>query len=163
MTKEIVQSDIELATRLRDERRSDAEIIQSLVQRGVESGKATQLLDDLRHGREVTSASSLPQEFSLRRRFRSRHGAPQTGESAPAPSPAAEAHRRPSSHSEGRGRRRSKLFNQMFAALVGLAVVVVGIVLLIRYHPSSLQTEPGPAAGMSKPAASATNASAKTP
>ena len=70
MTHDLLQSDIDLAIRLKDDQRPDAEVIQVLVHRGIDSGKAAQLLDDLRSGRKVNAKAPVPSEFALPRRTR---------------------------------------------------------------------------------------------
>jgi hypothetical protein len=52
MIHEILQSDVELARGMVNSCHPDAEILAFLASRGVEPAKATQLLDDLRHGRQ---------------------------------------------------------------------------------------------------------------
>ena len=151
MTHDILQSDIELATRLIGDRRPEGEIIRALVHRGIDPVKAAQLLSDLRSGKKVTSQSSAPLEFSLRRRSRPRHHAPETEESPSAPPPEAEVHRKPSGRPAGQDQNSSKVFRWMFAVLVGLALVVVGILLFQRYRARTTSADqPRPAAVMAK-------------
>ncbi len=54
MTDDILQSDIELARGLIQARQDDKQIIEALTHRGIDSGKAAQLINDLRQGRKVT-------------------------------------------------------------------------------------------------------------
>ena len=121
MTHDLLQSDVDLAIRLKDDQRPDAEVIQVLVHRGIDSGKAAQLLDDLRSGRKVNAKAPVPSEFAPARRTRAeRH---LTEEPSPAPSPAPHHHSGHASRPRGRGRASSKRFRRVFLVRVGLAVV----------------------------------------
>src|SRR5512137_53536 len=106
MTHDVLQSDIELATRLRDDHRSNEEIILALVQRGVDPGKAAQLAEDLRSGRKATVESPLPAEFTLPRRSRSRSAARRESQSPPRPSPEPEPRREPPAQPTASGRKK---------------------------------------------------------
>jgi len=53
MTDEILQTDIDLARRLIDEGRADAEIIDLLARRKIASNRASRLISELREGRAV--------------------------------------------------------------------------------------------------------------
>jgi hypothetical protein len=59
VTGEVFQSDIEFARRALSEGQSDEAIISALVKRRIDSGKAAQLLDDLRAGRSVSAAKPV--------------------------------------------------------------------------------------------------------
>ena len=52
MIHEILPSDVEVAREMLKASHSDAEILTSLASRGIEPARATQLVDDLRHGRK---------------------------------------------------------------------------------------------------------------
>ena len=52
MIREVLPSDVEFARGMMGGHHSDAEILAILHSRGVEPGKAAQLLDDLQHGRK---------------------------------------------------------------------------------------------------------------
>lgn len=52
MIHEVLQSDVEVARRLISSGHPDPEIVVALTARGIEPAKATQLLDDLHHGRK---------------------------------------------------------------------------------------------------------------
>ena len=52
MIHEILQSDVEVARGLIRSDHPDPEIVAALTSRGIEPAKATQLLDDLHHGRK---------------------------------------------------------------------------------------------------------------
>ena len=54
MTHKILQSDIELARKQLEAKRSDAEIVAALERRGIEPDKAAQLVQDLREGKPVS-------------------------------------------------------------------------------------------------------------
>ena len=150
MTHDLLQSDIDLAIRLKDDQRPDAEVIQVLVHRGIDSGKAAQLLDDLRSGRKVNAKAPVPSEFALPRRTRAeRH---LTEEPSPAPSPAPHHHSGHAARSRGRGRASLKRFRQVFLVLVGLAVVAVSAVLYLRYKaPIPVPAKPERTAANSPP------------
>ena len=55
MIREILSSDVEFAQGMLSSSHSDAEILAYLTSRGIEPGKAADLLDDLRHGRKPTT------------------------------------------------------------------------------------------------------------
>ena len=95
MTHDIVQSDVELAFRLRDEQRTDEEIIAALVQRRVDPAKAAQFVDDLRNGRKVTAQVALPTEMSLARRSGKRSTSRGPGQGGARPAERAEARPQP--------------------------------------------------------------------
>jgi hypothetical protein len=134
MIHDILQTDIELATRLRTEQRPDEEIIQALVYRGVDRSSAAGLVDDLRNGRARTSQSPLPPEFAHARRSRSKNTTSGTGESSTATPPQAESR-------HGRRARRAAQERKQAAAIwlgitifVAVAVVVVALVLSRRHQ-----------------------------
>jgi hypothetical protein len=52
MIHEILESDVEVARELINSSRPDTEIVAALAARGIETAKATRLLDDLHHGRK---------------------------------------------------------------------------------------------------------------
>ncbi len=161
MTSDILQSDIELATRLRGDQRPDDEIISALTHRGVDPAKAAQLLDDLRNGKNVTGQSALAPELGLRRRSRTVSAAPASGERPPSRSPAAK-HRSPSAPPAPRERARSKLSPGLLLALAAVALVLVGFVLFPRSQSGKITAEgPGPAGVTSKPTRTPPQTSAK--
>ncbi len=61
MTKDIVQSDIDLARRLLDSRQPTAEVVAALLRRGVSQGAALRLIEDLQLGRTVTPRLPVPE------------------------------------------------------------------------------------------------------
>ncbi len=132
MTHDILQSDIELATRLRDDHRSDDEIIQALVHRGVEPGPAAQLVDDLRKGKKTFSQATAPLEFAFAHRSRARSASRGTGQNHPTPTPQAESRREPPARPTVKGRKASTGQRWVVAALVGLAALAGAIVVLQR-------------------------------
>ena len=134
MTHDILQSDIELATRLRDDHRPDDEIILALVHRGVDAGQAAQLVDDLRKGKKVTPQSPAPLEFTLARRSRSKSASRGTGPNQPARSSEAEPRREQAARPAAQGRKNSTFFSLIAAVFIVLGIVVGGLVLLQRYH-----------------------------
>jgi hypothetical protein len=158
MIHDILQSDIELAVRLREDQRPDEEILQTLMHRGIEAGKAAQLLDDLRSGRKV-SAAPAPSEFAPRRRTRTERHPKEEPVSAPAPAP--ERHSARESRSRHRGRAGSQSFRGLFLFLVGLAVVVVACVVYWRFRtPVTAPQETGPTPAKASPASPSTSGAA---
>ncbi len=152
MTHDILQSDIELAKRLRDSQHPDEEIIRALVHRGVEASMAAQLVDDLRSGRKVTAQSPAPAEFGFRRRSRSGRTAPPAREDGAAPPPAAKAPSKPEAPPARHDRKQPKRLWPLLAVLVGLALLVIGITLFLRGKGGiSSPAAPGPA-GTAQPA-----------
>ena len=158
MIHDILQSDIELAIRLRDEQSPDEAILRALVYRGVEAGKAAQLLDDLRSGRKV-SAAPIPSEFAPRRRTRAERHPEEEPVSAPSPAP--ERHSARQSRPRHRGRAGSQPFRRLFLFLVGLAVVVVACVVYWRFRtPVTAPKETGGTAAKASPTPRGTSGAA---
>ena len=141
MTHDLLQSDIELATRLRDGHRSDEEIILALVQRGVDPGKAAQLADDLRNGRKATVESPLAAELTLGRRSRSRSAVHRTGQSLRRRSPEPESRRRRPEHRAALGRKKPAVIWLVVAALAVVAIGVVGNALFHRHDTGAASEE----------------------
>jgi hypothetical protein len=150
MTHDILQSDIELATRLRDDHRSDDEIILALVHRGVDPGPAAQLVDDLRNGRRAAPPSTAHLEFSPARRSRARSASRGTGPNQPTHSSPAESRRESPARPAVPGRKHPASLWRMAAVLVGLVVVgTLGVILFQRFHANPQpQAEPPPKAAM---------------
>ncbi len=160
MTSDILQSDIALATRLRDEQRPDDEILRALMSRGVDSAKAAQLLDDLRHGREVRGRSTLAPELGLRRRSRAASTPVEGDERPPTPAPPVKPRNRTPPRAPHR-HESPRTFPLLFLALVALAVVVVGLVLFQRFKANrGAGEEPGPAPNRPKATGTAPKAPA---
>jgi hypothetical protein len=134
MTHDILQSDIELATRLRDDKRPDDEIITALVHRGVDSGQAAQLVDDLRNGRKAVPPSTAHLEFSPARRSRARSASHGTGQNHSTHSSRAESNREPLARPAVQSRKKSSPLWSIAAILIGLGIAVGSIVLFQRYH-----------------------------
>jgi hypothetical protein len=134
MTPDILQTDIELATRLRTEQRPDEEIILALVYRGVDRGSAAKLVDDLRNGRARTSQSPLPPEFAHARRSRSKKATGETGQSSPSISPQAESRHGRRARRVAQSRKKAAAIWLVTTVLVGLAIAVVVLVLSRRHH-----------------------------
>jgi hypothetical protein len=76
MIHSILPSDIELATRMREEGHSDDEVLAILLRRGIAREAADQLVDDLRNGRKIQTQIPLSLEIAPRRRFRRKDGKP---------------------------------------------------------------------------------------
>ena len=132
MTHDILRSDIELATRLREEKRPDEEIIAALVRRGIDPATAAQLIDDLRNGLKPTDlVRRFRSEFGLGRRSRARSAERGTGQSQPQPSPQAEPRSEPPVRpATAKARNRSAVSWRNRAILVAALVLVVGGILL---------------------------------
>lgn len=144
MTHDILQSDIELATRLRDDHRSDDEIILALVHRGVDPGPAAQLVDDLRNGRKAAPPSTAHLEFTPARRSRARSASRGTGPHQPAHSSPAEPRREPPARPPVEDRKHPAAWWRMAAVLIGLAVLGAGIILFQRSHANPQPQEERP-------------------
>jgi len=137
MTHDILRTDIKLATRLMDEKRPDNEIIAALVTRGIEPATAAQLVDDLRNGKKVDAQSTLPMEFGLARRSRSKNGSQGSRQDQPSRSSQDESRREPPRHATVRGQEKSAVpwrTPAIFVALVVVVVVVGGILVFQRYR-----------------------------
>ncbi len=81
MTHDILPCDVDLATKLRSAGYSDDAVITALVHRGIDSADATQLLDDLRNGRQIKTKLQKGLESTPRRRSRERRSEhPREGE-----------------------------------------------------------------------------------
>ncbi len=133
MTNDILTSDIDLAWRLLRAGRPDKEIVAALARRGLETAKATRLVEDLRTGKPVK-----PELASV---GRTSNLDPESG--APVPGPALEpadrssrfghrtGHRR---HSSLRRRRRRTERFWVLGAL-GLAVTAALVLLVLGMFP----------------------------
>jgi len=133
MTHDILQTDIDLATRLRDDQRPDEEIILALAHRGVDAAKAAELVDNLRNGRAPTSQPIIPPEFARMRRPRSRNVARETGQNPPTRDSLPASGRERRAQPAVQGRKKSLVLWFAAVALVGLAITVVAV-LLSRSH-----------------------------
>ena len=136
MTHDILRSDIDLATRLRDDQRPDHEIISALVHRGVDPGKAAQLVDDLRKGIKPTPQSSIPMEMTLPRRSRAKNVPPGKEPAQPSRSARTGSRREPPARPTVSGRRNSAGFWLKAAIFAGL-VIAAGSVILIQFQKAS--------------------------
>jgi len=134
MTHDILQSDIELATRLRDDHRSDDEIILALVHRGIDPGPAAQLVDDLRNGRKVTPQTTAHLEFTPARRSRTKSASRGTGQNHPTRSPEPESRPETPSPPAAPGRKKPAVIWLVTAALFVLAIVVAGTAFFKNYR-----------------------------
>jgi hypothetical protein len=136
MTHDLLQSDIELATRLKEDQRPDEEVILALTHRGVDPGKAVQLLDDLRQGIRPTPQSPVPLDFAMGRRSRERSAAPGNEPTEPSRSSRAKSRNGSPAQSAGQGGKRTAAFWLTVAILVGI-VITAGAVLLIQHYKAS--------------------------
>lgn len=64
MTDAILQSDIDLAQSLLEANHSASEVVAALTRRGIEPGRATQVVEDLRCGKRVTPEPGLVPELA---------------------------------------------------------------------------------------------------
>lgn len=162
MIRDILQSDVEFAIRLTNENLAEAEVIQALVRRGVDPAKAAQLVHDLRDGKQVSCDPAAALEFTPRRRSRSRGNSSGTGASPSPGSAGTAAHReRPTAR-----RRGSPLFWKLFAILVVLALLVVGLVLLVIRQKNTIprpQSEAAATTPLNNPARPGTPGKAASP
>ena len=142
MTHDILQTDIDLATKLKDDQHPDEDIVLALVRRGITQAKAAQLVDDLRHNRMASIQSAIPAEFALGQRPALRRAAAQTEQSSPKPSPQTASPREQPVRPPSRPRKKSPASWWAAAALVALVIVVVALVLY-RRHRDQTNSEPG--------------------
>jgi len=141
MTNDILRSDIELATRLRNAERPDDEIITALVHRSVDPARAAQLVDDLRNGRTATAQSPVPPEFLLPRGARAKSGERATGPSQPRPARGANFRSKQPVRPAHHHRKSSAVSWRIPAIIVALGVVAGGIILVHRYRAGADSTE----------------------
>jgi hypothetical protein len=151
MTNEILQSDIELATKLKDDQRPDDEVLLALTHRGVDPGKAAQLLDDLRQGIRPTPHSPVPLDFAMGHRAWLTGVSPGTGSARSSRSSRAKSRNGSSAQSAGQGRKRTAAFWLTIAIFVGLVITAGAVVFIQRYKASTkAQDEQKPKATMPK-------------
>jgi hypothetical protein len=120
MIHEILSSDVDFARGMMESGHPDAEILGYLASRGLEPAKATQLVDDLRHGRKPNA--QLP--FELRPVGQNAVGGRGTAKG--------EAHPGHHPHLKRSGSRKSTLsaIPWWFVLLIGIAVLALGYILL---------------------------------
>jgi hypothetical protein len=129
MTRNLLPTDIELASRLVADGRSSDNVVAALVSRGVDAATAAQVADDLLHGRKVEPEIPATLEIAPRRR-RSKGSQPQQPPPPASPSAGEESHRRRRTRPPG-----PKPQVSILAWLLGIAVcgaLVVATVLLIK-------------------------------
>jgi len=141
MTHDVLQSDVELARKLRNEQCPDEEIIRALVHRGVEPGAAAQLMDDLRSGKKVIPKSPTPAEFAPRRRSRAEPSSSRTREDMPVRPSAAESPDRPLGRPARHHRERPRSPWLILAILAGLVLVALGLIFFLRGKPAAASPE----------------------
>ena len=120
MIHEIVSSDVDFASGMLNSGHSDPEIFAYLASRGLDSAKASQLVEDLRHGRKPNP--QLP--FELRPAGHSAVGG--RGTARTEPYQAQHSHRRRS----GSRRHKGSAIEWWFLVLVAIASLALGYVLL---------------------------------
>ncbi len=147
MTHDLLQSDIDLAKRLRGDHRADEEIITALVNRGIDPAQAALLLDDLRSGRKAAPQTTAHLEFTPARRSRSKRAAHGGAPNPPTPFPRVESRRERPPRPTGHGPKTPTAVWVIIAVLFGAVLVAVGVVLFQRSHSKArLQDEPQPRA-----------------
>jgi hypothetical protein len=152
MTREILRTDIELAIKLRKADRSDDEVIAALALRGVDAAKAAQLVDDLRHDRNVSSQILSGLEFAPRRRSRSKRGPSRSEPSQPSLSSEEQSRSEPPTEA-GAGKRKTSVALGLIAAILVCSGVAVGALLISnRLHQAG--NNPPPADSKAKASAS---------
>jgi hypothetical protein len=134
MTHCILPTDIELAKKLLEASRSDNAIVAALVQRGVQSANAAQLVTDLRSGRQV--APEIPAGLGIAARRRSHtHRSAHRSESEPASNPSEPAPRSERrTHQHEHARKHSSTLWLLAAVPICFAVVIVGMLISKRLH-----------------------------
>jgi hypothetical protein len=152
MTHDILESDIELATKLLRSNQPVPEILNTLVRRGIDPGKAVQLVEDLREGKTVRPDLPLTPLHTIQ----------------PHPRPAGSGGNAGHSHSSRRSSRadRSRRHRVWPWVWGGAIVLILGSLAAMRLVPREHGQSEGPAAdtnSAAKPSAPAaadhTNAS----
>jgi hypothetical protein len=164
MTHCILPTDIELAKKLLTSSRPDNVIISALVQRGVDSASAAQLVTDLRNGRQVAPQIPAGLGMVFKRRSRSRK-AESPSEPQPA-APASETHPQPRRTRERHSDTRKSSSTFWLIAAVPICFVTVIIGVLISNHrrrnaeeaPPSQSQPAAPARAATSPAAATSKA-----
>ena len=117
MIREILSSDVEFAKGMLDSSRSDTQILACLSSRGIDSAKAVDLLDDLRHGRRPDTRPVLVPGSTG-------HSATESGRAAGADAVPASASQRRHSH----GRRRHKHSRVPWGFILLAAIFILALV-----------------------------------
>jgi hypothetical protein len=132
MTHCILPADIEFAKRLLTTNRPEGAIVAALVQRGVESASALQLVTDLREGRKVTPQIPSGLEIGPGRRSRSKRPQDPSQSSPPPVSSAPSVRREQPSQRRSENRKGSPAL-WLFAAIPALlAIIVIGVIISNR-------------------------------
>jgi len=132
MTHDLLQTDIDLALRLRADRRPDEEIIRVMTCRGVDPGQVAQLVEDLRNGRKVSVRSVLAQDLLGRRRPHTTKQIPETGELIKTPASMPPVPTEPVPPRPRRVRKSSRLLVRVSLGLAALVLVALAYVLYQR-------------------------------
>jgi hypothetical protein len=133
MTHCILTTDIELAKKLLTAARPDSAIIAALVQRGIDSASAAQLVTDLRNGRQVIPQIPAGMEAPSKRRSRSRREH-RSSEQPSAPASAEATPRREHAHEHhSHSRKESSNFWLLAAVPICFVAVIIGI-LVSKFH-----------------------------
>ncbi len=125
MTRNVLPTDIELASRLVAAGRPTENVVAALVSRGVDAASAAQVADDLLHGRKVEPQIPAALEITPRRRHRSKDASPPGEPISAAPPPEAPPRSRPRSRS---GSKRGKLTIVQWLLGVAAGCAVVGAI-----------------------------------
>lgn len=128
MINDILQTDINLAKRLKSEQHTDQEIIKALVQRGVDPVKAAQLVDDLNNGRPLSAQPAAPPEFTAERRSRSKARPPESESEGFAPKNGTESSREPRPQHKGRGGKKAPLMRYLLMAIIVMAIILAAVI-----------------------------------
>ena len=137
MTNDILRTDIELATRLLEEKRPDDQIITALTFRGIDPGRAAQVVDDLRNGREVKTQTVLSTGSGLGRRSRTRDASREASQDQSSRSSKVESHPKAPRHGAARHHEKPRISWVVPALVVVLVAVVAGIVMVQRHRAAA--------------------------
>jgi hypothetical protein len=151
MTHCILTTDIELAKKLLTGARPDGAIIAALVQRGVDSASAAQLVADLRSGRHVKPQVPDGMGIVAKRRSRSRREH-RSSESSPASASSETSSRHEHAHehhSHSNKPKHSSTFWMLAAVPICFGAVIIGVLIsnhLRREPDDAPSSKGGPAA-----------------
>jgi len=143
MTRNILPTDIELASRLVAADRPAENVIAALVSRGVDSASAAQLADDLRHGRKVAPEIPPTLEIAPRRRRPPKGTPPQSPPLPPSPPPEAQPRRKRRTRPGAEKPKLSVVHWLLGAAAVGAVVFAAGLLIADAYRHGGGDSQPG--------------------
>jgi hypothetical protein len=137
MTNDILRTDIELATRLLEEKRPDDQIITALTFRGIDPARAAQVVDDLRNGREVKTQTVLSTGSGLRRRSRTSDASREASQAQSSRSSKAESPPKTPRHGAAHHHKKPGISWVVPALVVVLVAVVAGMVMVQRHRAAA--------------------------